>query len=103
MLGSLLWSFRWTGKPSSFSQRCTVRTSRRKWEAISFHELSRPAESFEIVLFSTMDVSRECTLSVANSNQIQLPGLDVADGAKKCDISGHATTALRQILSSLES
>ena len=32
---------RWTGRPARRCQRCTVLTSRCKWLAISFHELSR--------------------------------------------------------------
>src|SRR5216684_3422494 len=35
-----LCSWRWTGRPSVLSQRCTVRTSRPRYDAISFQETS---------------------------------------------------------------
>ena len=38
---SLAWRCRWTGRPSSFSQRWTVRTETSNRAAISFQELSR--------------------------------------------------------------
>ena len=42
-----LCAWRWTGRPSSFSQRCTVRTRRLKWAAISFHDSRRRVLTLE--------------------------------------------------------
>src|SRR5262245_42345292 len=44
MVPSRLWSCRWTGRPSSRSQRWTVRTPRPRKPAISFHDSSRSCD-----------------------------------------------------------